>query len=116
MLTVAEDIEPGVTWTEADAGRLPFDDDEFDAVADPGQLGSHRTTGIDLNKPRMRAVLDAVVALSVLPHGFAASDVANKVREILDLSSSDYLPRHASYDLRKLRGKQWLHRIGNSRR
>ena len=32
MLTVAADIEPGVTWTEADAGRLPFADDEFDAV------------------------------------------------------------------------------------
>lgn len=91
-------------------------DDEFDAVADPGQLGAHRTTGIDLNKPRIRAVLEAVVALSVLPNGFAASDVANKVREILGLCSTDYLPRHAAYDLRKLRGKQWLHRIGNSRR
>jgi hypothetical protein len=91
-------------------------DDEFDTIAEPGQLGAYRTTGIDLNKPRMRAVLDAVVALSVLPHGFAASDVANKVREILDLPSSDYLPRHAAYDLRKLRGKEWLHRIGNSRR
>lgn len=32
MLAVAEDIEPGVTWIEADAGRLPFDDDEFDAI------------------------------------------------------------------------------------
>jgi len=91
-------------------------DDEFDTVANPGQLGSHRTTGIDLNKPRMRAVLEAVVALSVLPNGFAASDVASKVREIIDLSPFDYLPRHAAYDLRKLRGKQWLHRIGNSRR
>jgi len=91
-------------------------DDEFDAVANPGQLGAHRTTGIDLNKPRMRAVLEAVVSLSVLPNGFAASDVANKVREILGLSPSNYLPRHAAYDLRKLRGKQWLNRIGNSRR
>jgi hypothetical protein len=91
-------------------------DDEFDTVANPGQLGSRRTTGIDLNKPRMRAVLEAVVALSVLPNGFAASDVASKVREIIDLSPFDYLPRHAAYDLRKLRGKQWLHRIGNSRR
>ena len=32
MLTVAEQIEPGVRWVEGDAGRLPFDDDEFDAV------------------------------------------------------------------------------------
>jgi hypothetical protein len=96
--------------------RCALSDDEFDTVAHSGQLGAQRTVGIDLNKPRMRAVLEAVVSLSVLPNGFAASDVANKVREILGLSPSDYLPRHAAYDLRKLRGKQWLHRIGNSRR
>jgi SAM-dependent methyltransferase len=29
---VAERIEPGVTWVEGDAGDLPFDNDEFDAV------------------------------------------------------------------------------------
>ena len=32
MLTVAQSIEPGVDWTEGEAGNLPFDDDEFDAV------------------------------------------------------------------------------------
>lgn len=32
MLAVAETIEPAVTWTVGDAGRLPFDDGEFDAV------------------------------------------------------------------------------------
>jgi SAM-dependent methyltransferase len=32
MLTVAEEIEPRVTWLEGDATRLPFDDDHFDAV------------------------------------------------------------------------------------
>ena len=32
MLAVAESIEPAVTWTVGDAGELPFDDDEFDAV------------------------------------------------------------------------------------
>ncbi len=32
MLTVAETIEPAVTWTVGDAGQLPFDDGEFDAV------------------------------------------------------------------------------------
>lgn len=32
MLTVAETIEPGVTWTEGVAGDLPFEAGEFDAV------------------------------------------------------------------------------------
>lgn len=32
MLAVARSIEPDVRWVEGDAGRLPFDDGEFDAV------------------------------------------------------------------------------------
>ncbi len=32
MLEVANSIEPGVRWVEGDAGDLPFEDDEFDAV------------------------------------------------------------------------------------
>lgn len=32
MLAVARSIEQDVTWMEGDAGRLPFDDDRFDAV------------------------------------------------------------------------------------
>jgi len=32
MLAVAEDIEPGVSWVEGDAGRMPFENAMFDAV------------------------------------------------------------------------------------
>ena len=32
MLAVAETIEPAATWVVGEAGRLPFDDAEFDAV------------------------------------------------------------------------------------
>lgn len=32
MLAVAESLEPGITWVEGEAGRLPFDDAEFDAA------------------------------------------------------------------------------------
>ena len=42
--------------------------------------------------------------------------MAQEVRTILGLPLDQYLPRHASYDLKKLRGKQWIHKIGNSRR
>lgn len=91
-------------------------DDTLDVLPSPTQVGKSRVAGIDLNKPRVRAVMEAVVALAVLPTGFTASDLAVKVREILELSPSDYLPRHASYDLKKLRGKQWVQKIGKSRR
>jgi hypothetical protein len=42
------------------------------------------------------------------------SDLAIKVRELLELSPQEYKPRHAAYDLKKLRGKQWVESIGKS--
>lgn len=92
------------------------DDGTLDSLAEPGLLGKTRTTGIDLGKVRMRSVLEAVISLAPSPKGFKASALAAKVREIMGLDEDDYLPRHASYDLRKLRGKNWVHRIKGSRR
>lgn len=95
----------------------PFMADEtLDALPMPTLVGNSKVAGIDLNKFRMRAVLEAVTALAVLPTGFTASDLAVKVRDIMGLSQADYLPRHASYDLKKLRGKQWVQKMGESRR
>jgi hypothetical protein len=91
-------------------------DDTLDVLPTPTQVGKSRVAGVDLNKPRVRAVMEAVIALAVVPTGFTASDLAAKVREILNVSPSEYLPRHAAYDLKKLRGKQWVKKIGKSRR
>jgi hypothetical protein len=68
--------------------------------------------GIDLNKTRMRTVVEAVIARSPSPNGFTASDIAARVRE----RCAPYGPRHAAYDLNKLRGKQIVRRIGHTRR
>ena len=95
----------------------PFIADEtLDVLPRPTLMGKSKVAGIDLNKSRMRAVLEAVIALAALPTGFTVSDLAAKVRDILGLSPADYLPRHASYDLKKLRGKQWVKKMGKSRR
>jgi len=91
-------------------------DDTLDVLPAPTQVGKSRVAGIDLNKPRVRAVMEAVIALAVLPDGFTASDLAAKVREILKVSPTEYSPRQAAYDLKKLRGKQWVKKIGKSRR
>ena len=64
----------------------------------------------------MRAVLQAVLALAPTPNGFAASDLAAKVREILGDSAAHYAARHAAYDLKKLRAKQLVQKLGNSRK
>jgi len=53
------------------------------------QVGKTRVGGIDLNKPRMRWVGKAVVALSPLPGGFTASELASQVRALGYLNQSD---------------------------
>ncbi len=65
----------------------------------------------DWHKPSQ--VGQAVVALSVAPHGFQCADLAAKVQENIASQSSS---RQAAYDLKKLRGKNLVHKIQNSRR
>ena len=76
----------------------------------PTQVGQTKVGGIDFNKPRMRRVAEAVLALSTAPTGFTASELAQKVREMSGEAESAYGPRRAAYDLKKLRGKEWFAR------
>lgn len=82
----------------------------------PSQVGKTTVGGIDLNQPRMRWVIEALIALSPSPGGFTASDLARQVRAISRQSESEYGPRRAAYDLKKLRGKKVVRRIGQTRR
>lgn len=91
-------------------------DDILETLGQPGQVDQTPTAGIDLNKPRLRAAMHAVVTLAALPNGFSASQLADQVRDQLGWSEEQYQPRHAAYDLKKLRGKQWVHKIEKSRR
>jgi hypothetical protein len=60
--------------------------------------------------------VEALIALSPSPNGFTASDVAARVRALSKQSPCQYSPRHAAYDLKKLRGKHIVRRIGHTRR
>jgi hypothetical protein len=97
-----------------DIGFLP--DGTLDALPLPSRIGATRVGGIDLNKPRMRAALAAVLALSAAPDGFTVADLAAKVQQMTRLTESGYTIRQAAYDLRKLRGKELLVKPGRSRR
>jgi len=79
-------------------------------------LGKSMVGGIDLNKPRLRHVAEAVIALSASADGFTSSALAARVRAIGNQSPAAYGPRHAAYDLKKLCGKQIVRRIGSTRR
>lgn len=82
----------------------------------PGKLGTSRVAGMDINQGRIRAVMNAVIALSPNSKGFNASLLAKKAAEIMGVPEEKYAPRNASYDLRKLRAKNVVSRLGRSRR
>ena len=64
----------------------------------------------------MRQVIEALIALSPSPNGFTASEVAARVRASHQQTQLHYGPRQAAYDLKKLRGKHIVRRIGHTRR
>lgn len=82
-----------------------INDDLFERLPDPSTVGQTRIGGVDVNKPRIRAAMEAVIALSISPNGFSAAEHAERVRDILGKRISKYEARHAAYDLKKLRGK-----------
>ena len=82
----------------------------------PSQVGKTKVGGIDLNRPRMRWVVEAVMALSASPHGFTASELARQVRALSQQRESEYGARRAAYNLKKLRGKKIVRRIDQTRR
>ena len=99
------------------AAHLSFlDGKQLDALATPTVRGQKRVAGVDLQKPRMRAVAEAVVAVAVSPDGFTADQLAGRVRARQGRARAGYQARQAAYDLRKLRGKSLVERIGQSRR
>jgi hypothetical protein len=85
-------------------------------LAAPSVRGVQRTAGMDLQKPRMRVVAEAVIALGAKPEGFSATDLAERVRQQQGRTLAGYAARKAAYDLRKLRGKSLVERIGKTRR
>ncbi len=82
----------------------------------PSLPGATRVSGVDLNKPRMRSVLAATLALSAAPGGFTVAEFAATLHAMTGQAEADYTVRQAAYDLRKLRGKHLLDKPGRTRR
>ena len=88
-------------------------DDSLDEWPKPSWVGQTRVGGVNVNQPRMQAVIEAVIGLAAAPRGFRCADLADKVQNSF---LGDYTPRQAAYDLKKLRGKNLVRKIDNSRR
>jgi hypothetical protein len=97
-----------------DAATL--EDGTLESLPLPSQVGRSRIAGVDVNRPRMVAVLKAVVALSSIPQGLSSRDLAAKVRELTGHTEAQYGSRQGSYDLKKLRAKGLVQRVQKSRR
>lgn len=91
-------------------------DDLLERLPQPCQVGQTRVGGMDINKQRMRWHMQAVLALAVPLSGFTASALVQKFRDLAGPGGSVYGPRQAAYDLKKLRSKGLVDRVGNSRR
>jgi hypothetical protein len=77
-------------------------------------MGRTRVGGVDVNKPRIRTTLAAVIALAANPNGFTVAELADKVHAIS--AHNDYTARQAAYDLRKLRGHDLVVKPARGRR
>jgi hypothetical protein len=97
-----------------DIGFIPGS--TLDQLPLPAQLGASRVGGIDVNKPRIRAALAAVLALAPSPDGFTVADMTAKVHAMTGQTHATYNTRQAAYDLRKLRGKQLVAKPARTRR
>lgn len=95
--------------------HISYLDDQriLDTLPLPSQRGARRLAGVDLAKPRMRAVTQALLALAPNPQGFTIKELAAATRRHL---AHPYTAGNAAYDLAKLRGKAFVDRIANSRR
>ena len=91
-------------------------DGVLDQLPTGSTLGAARVGGIDLNKPRMRDALKAVLALAPAPNGFTVAEFAAKVHALTGVDHCRYTVRQAGYDLRKLRGKHLVDKPGRTRR
>src|SRR5260221_4991016 len=87
--------------TILDCADISFIAEGFlDQLPLPSRLGSTRTGGIDLNKPRIRAALAAALALAAAPRGFTVAEFTAKTRQLG--KNAGYTIRQGAYDLRKL--------------
>src|SRR4051812_43001596 len=85
-------------------------DDLLDRLPTPAQIGATRVGGVDLNKPRIRAALSAVLALSAAAGGFTGAEFTPKVHT-MTRHTRHTIPQ-APHDPRKLRGKQLVTKTG----
>jgi hypothetical protein len=73
-----------------------------------------RTAGMPLTSPRVQALLAALCAFRLLPHGFTNRDLRTCLAPLLGLTAEDMTSGQITYDLRRLRIHGLIQRIPRS--
>ena len=66
-------------------------DELLDQLPLPACIGKTRVGGIDLNKPRIRAVLQATLAVAGAPNGFTVGQLTERVRSSSASATASHL-------------------------
>lgn len=91
-------------------------EDVFDAVQKPVEVGTQRASGLRFGDTRAMALLSALVAYRLLPHGFRNRDLREHLAPLLGLDPASYGRGKMTYDLRRLRLHGLVERIPRSHR
>ena len=91
-------------------------DETLEQLPEPAPIGQTRVGGIDLHKPRRRRVAQAVLALAASPGGCTTADLVRQIHAMSGPPESAYGVRRAADDIKKLRAKGMVSKIGKSRR
>jgi hypothetical protein len=70
-----------------------------------------RTAGMPVTSTRVQALLAAICAFRLLPHGFTNRDLRTHLAPLVGLNSADMTSGQISYDLRRLRIHGLIQRI-----
>jgi hypothetical protein len=82
--------------TTLDCVHVAFISDQtLDQLPLPSQVGKTKVGGVEVDKPRIRNALTAVLALGPAPTGFKVAQLAAKVRAMTGQAASDYTVRQA---------------------
>lgn len=116
LVTRLKDILERFMNTLSSIDQCFISDDTLEQLPKSSVMGNTKVGGIDFNKARMRGAGQAVLALAASGGSFTASRLAQQVCSATGQTASEYGPRRAAYDLKKLRAKHMIQRIGKSRR
>lgn len=88
-----------------------IDDETFEQMSTPTQTGSNRLAGIDFSKKQTKLIAMGLMSLSVKPGGFTSKDLSQVLEPLFN---GHFSSRHASYHIKKFRGKGLVSKVRGS--